>query len=203
MIDKGIWPEGWPKELDPVRKQARTYEGPKVLNRHYLIPFTSREEFEAAWPHFLKVKAKGAPIILLRGPKTDFMEIKPAGLIVHTPPVDRDKRANAEAPIPGQGDVMNATSIELVVDGNIVDLNRIPLPADTPIVDERFRTAPPAAEKQASSRGGGRTPGADGAPAAAPEIAGDAWQGATGVRSRHAGGSTTAATAGCARERSH
>jgi hypothetical protein len=28
--------------------------------------------------------------------------------------------------------------IELVVDGRIVDLNRIPLPVDTPIIDERF-----------------------------------------------------------------
>jgi hypothetical protein len=27
----------------------------------------------------------------------------------------------------------------LVVDGNIVDLNRIALPADTPIIDERFK----------------------------------------------------------------
>ena len=34
---------------------------------------------------------------------------------------------------------MNTTYIELVVDGEIVDLNRIPLPADTPIVDERFK----------------------------------------------------------------
>lgn len=29
--------------------------------------------------------------------------------------------------------------IELVVDGNIVDLNRISLPADTPIIDKRFK----------------------------------------------------------------
>ena len=29
--------------------------------------------------------------------------------------------------------------LELVVDGNIVDLNRIPLPADTPIIDKRFK----------------------------------------------------------------
>ena len=29
--------------------------------------------------------------------------------------------------------------IELIVDGNIVDLNRIPLPADTPISDQRFK----------------------------------------------------------------
>jgi hypothetical protein len=31
--------------------------------------------------------------------------------------------------------------IELIVDGDIVDLNRIPLPADTLIIDKRFRTA--------------------------------------------------------------
>ena len=48
--DKGMWPESWPKELEPLRKQARTYEGPRVLYRTYLIPFTKREEFEAAWP---------------------------------------------------------------------------------------------------------------------------------------------------------
>jgi hypothetical protein len=34
---------------------------------------------------------------------------------------------------------MNTTFIELVVDGNIVDLNRIALPADTLIIDERFK----------------------------------------------------------------
>ena len=28
--------------------------------------------------------------------------------------------------------------IELIVDGDIVDLNRIPLPTDTPIIDKRF-----------------------------------------------------------------
>jgi hypothetical protein len=33
---------------------------------------------------------------------------------------------------------MYTTFIELVVDGNVVDLNRIPLPADTPVIDERF-----------------------------------------------------------------
>ena len=35
--------------------------------------------------------------------------------------------------------LMNATFFELVVDGEIVDLNRIALPADTPIIDERFK----------------------------------------------------------------
>ena len=31
------------------------------------------------------------------------------------------------------------TAIELIVDGDIVDLNRIPLPPDTPIIDKRFK----------------------------------------------------------------
>ena len=123
--DKGMWPDSWPKELEPLRKQSRTYEGPTLLIRRYLIPFTKREEFEAAWPHLLKVKAKGAPIILTRGPKTNFFAVNPAGVLILTPPVDADKGA--------------ASSIELVVDGEIVDLNRIALPADTPIIDERFK----------------------------------------------------------------
>lgn len=28
--------------------------------------------------------------------------------------------------------------IDLVIDGNVIDLNRIPLPAKTPIEDQRF-----------------------------------------------------------------
>jgi hypothetical protein len=47
-----------------------------------------------------------------------------------------------ETPLPDEMDVRtkwsNTTFLELVVDGNVVDLNRIPLPADTPIIDERF-----------------------------------------------------------------
>jgi hypothetical protein len=30
---------GWPKELEPLRKQARTLVGPQAMNRHYAIPF--------------------------------------------------------------------------------------------------------------------------------------------------------------------
>jgi hypothetical protein len=168
VIDKGIWPESWPKELDPVRKQAHTYEGPHVLYRHYLIPFTKREEFEAAWPHFLKVKSKGAPIILVRGPRTDFWAIKPAGVLIHSPP---EGSTNPEEPIPGQGDArstwLNGTYIELVVDGDVVDLNRIPLPADTPIVDERFVVPKAQGNPAPAAPGGaGATPKGDGPPAA-------------------------------------
>ena len=141
---EGQWPKTWPKELEPLRKQARTLVGPMAPQSHYLIPFTDREQFEAAWPHFLEVKSKGAPIILVPGPKTDFFELKPAGVLIHCPPEGQNKiPGTPEAPIPGVENVrerwMNTTYIELAVDGKIVDLNRIPLPADTPIIDERFK----------------------------------------------------------------
>ena len=70
---RGDWPKSWPKKLDELREQATTMVGPTVEQRHYLIPFKSRERFE------------------------------------------------------------------LAVDGKIVDLNRIELPGDTPIIDERFQ----------------------------------------------------------------
>jgi hypothetical protein len=143
VSDKGEWPKTWPKELEPLRKQSRTFVGPTAPQSHYLIPFTKRDDFEAAWPNFLEVKSKGAPIILVPGPKTDFFEIKPAGVLIHSPPAGQNNDpATPEDPIEGVTNVrerwMNTTCIELVVDGKIVDLNRIPLPADTPIIDERF-----------------------------------------------------------------
>jgi len=80
---------------------------------------------------------------MVRGPRTDFFELKPAGVLIHAPPWDQHKNpATPEAAIPGVTNVrerwMNTTYIELAVDGQVVDLNRIPLPGDTPIVDERF-----------------------------------------------------------------
>jgi hypothetical protein len=143
VADTGLWPDSWPKELEPLRKQARTYVGPLLPARRYLIPFTKREEFEAAWPHLLKARSKGAPIILVRGPKTDFFAVKPAGVLIYSPPADTDKAANPELPRPGDMDVRtkwsNTTYIELAVDGDIVNLNRIPLPSDGPVIDERFK----------------------------------------------------------------
>lgn len=157
--ERGEWPESWPKELDAVRKQARTLEGPKAPYRIYLIPFTKREEFEAAWPHLLKVKSKGAPIILVRGPRTDFFAVKPAGVIVMSPPADIDRAVNPETPLPGNMDVRtkwrNTTYIELVVDGEIVDLKRLSIPKDIPIIDERDKDAEksPAAAASVKPKG--------------------------------------------------
>jgi hypothetical protein len=142
--DTGTWPKSWPKELEPLRKDARTLVGPEEQNRHYAIRFSKREAFEAAWPHILKVKTKGAPVFLVRGPSFFLGEQSKAGVVVHCPPLGQaNDPATPEAPIAHVKDArvhwMYTTYIELVVDGNIVDLNRIPLPADTPIIDERFK----------------------------------------------------------------
>jgi hypothetical protein len=130
--------------LEPLRKQARTLEGPVRPDQHYAIPFSKREEFEAAWPHIVKVKRKGAPLFLKRCANFFLGWGNKAGVVVHCP--DRgaaDRSDTREAPIAAatkdQVDGRSATSLELVVDGEIVDLNRISLPPDTPIIDERFK----------------------------------------------------------------
>jgi hypothetical protein len=141
--NEGNWPKTWPSELEPLRKQSRSYVGPMTDHRHYAIPFTKREEIESAWPHILKVKTKGAPVILVRGSNFFLGEGIKAGVVVHSPPLGQaNNPATPEAPINSTNvreRWLYTTYIELVVDGEIVDLNRIPLPADTPIIDERFK----------------------------------------------------------------
>ena len=128
----GEWPKTWPKELEPLRKTAWTWEHGNG-GTSFDIPFASREEFEAAWPHILKLKAKDATITLVRGPHLRVgKEGKSAGVLLAPPrEVTREEAEKLPANI--------ITTIQLVVDGEIVNLNRIPLPADTPIIDERFK----------------------------------------------------------------
>ncbi len=136
--DRGSWPESWPEELEPLRARSRTLEGPLLPLLHYAIPFTQREEFEAAWPHLLKVTTPGAPIVLRRGPSFFLGAESNAGVCIHTPPEGDDPPADAK----DVDDRLERTIyIELIVDGDIVDLNRIQLPPDTPIIDERFPDA--------------------------------------------------------------
>jgi hypothetical protein len=146
VIDRGTWPQSWPGELDALRKQSRTLEGPVVPLLHYAIPFTQREVFEEAWPHLQKVKTKGAPIVLRRGPSF-WLGQGEAGVCIHTPPAGETPVADAKE-AGGQRERM--IYIELVVDGEIVDLNRIRLPAGTPIIDERFKDD----ETQSADAGG-------------------------------------------------
>ena len=40
VMDRGDWPKSWPKELEPLRKQSRTLEGPQARDRHYAMRFT-------------------------------------------------------------------------------------------------------------------------------------------------------------------
>ena len=140
VTNEGLWPENWPKELEPLRKQSRTKEGPKLPQRQYEIPFAQREEFEGAWPHLLKVKTPSCPLIVLKGPIDLGGKLMKAGVCVHTPPVSDQSIApdKADAAKPHGRWRTTATYIQLIVDGQIVDLNRIQLPADTPIIDERF-----------------------------------------------------------------
>lgn len=134
--DRGNWPENWPKELDGLREQSRTLVGPLVLLRHYAIPFAKRGAFEAAWPHLLKVKSPGAPIVLRRPPSFWLGDESKAGVCIHTPP---EGQAPIEDAKKAAGRLEETVYIELIVDGDIVDLNRISLPPDTPIIDERFK----------------------------------------------------------------
>lgn len=151
VTDTGTWPKSWPAELEPLRKQSRTFEGPKQPYLHYAIPFTKRDEFESAWPHLLKIKSKGAPIVLRRGPSFWLGDKATAGVCVHTPPA-------GEAPIAdgkdAKGNWEETIYIELIVDGEIIDLKRIPLPADTAIIDERFTKNGPEKRAQQSTSGG-------------------------------------------------
>lgn len=157
VSDTGAWPETWPKELEPLRKQSSTIRGSALDLVIHRIPFAQRDQFEAAWPELLKVKTKGAPVILIRSPGSHwhFGETK-AGVLIHCPPGGVEPPEPA-GPVPGQDSVMlrwlHTTYIELVVDGDIVDLNRIELPADTPIIDERFKAkAEPGGEPESDKK---------------------------------------------------
>ena len=144
VSDTGTWSKNWPRELETLRAQSRTLVGPTLAARHFAMRFQDRDEFEAAWPHILKVKSKGAPIYLVRGANF-FLGKKQTGVVVHCPPEGQwENPKTPEAPIEGypsesrsRWQMMNY--IELSVDGQVVDLNRIPLPPNTQIIDERFK----------------------------------------------------------------
>jgi len=157
--NRGNWPATWPKELEPLRTQARTLRGPVVEEMAYEIRFNDRAQFQSAWPHLLSLKSNKAPIFLERGPYTALGGNLKAGVVVHTPPIGADKRMTPETPIPGQSNPgatwMNTTYIVLIVDGDVIDLNHTHLPPDTPIIDERDvqppRGAPPAPQTRPST----------------------------------------------------
>ncbi len=135
------WPKGWPKELAPLEKQTRLRLSGIAEFPSYEIAFARRDEFEAAWAHLLKVKTKGAPIVLLSAPYKYLGTNLEAGVLVNVPLTTSKGAVTPKSPlnlISLRNRWMWTTYIELIVDGDVVDLNRIPLPPDTPIIDKRF-----------------------------------------------------------------
>ena len=192
VAERGLWPDSWPKQLDPLRPQARTLaHGQHTV---YEIPFAQRAEFESAWPHILTVKSSQAPLVLLSSPDKWLGHSIAAGVRIRCPPTGQrvtfqgtnyppgsesaipdgkllrvgppwpDDIKSSSGALPEYAIIDNGkwrafekkdfggpnertirrarTEIELIVDGDIVDLNRIPLPPDTPIIDKRFKEGP-------------------------------------------------------------
>jgi hypothetical protein len=150
ITNEGLWPKTWPAELEPLRQQARTLVGGLANETIYEINFSKREEFESAWPHLLKVKTKGAPVILRRGPDKSSGDVLNAGVRILCPigkPREAPVLREPVAADSGTPELWRTRyRIVLVIDGDVVDLNRLPLPADAPIVDERFKDRPMRAQ---------------------------------------------------------
>ncbi len=143
IADKGTWPDNWPKEMEPLRKQSRSLTGGIMNQTYYEISFTDREQFEAVWPKILSLKTKGAPVVLQRGPHNLLTAPIKAGVRIHCAVPTSPTFKNPPIPLQHVDTLserwLYATYIELIVDGEVVDLNRISLPSvETPILDKRF-----------------------------------------------------------------
>jgi len=193
----GKWPNSWPKELEPYRKQAATHEiGTGIQENVYEIRFKNREDFEKIWPTILRLKDKKSPLRLQSIEKPNSLSLsngkKPMvrvySYVYPAWPVRRPGRRDLRPSPPWPDSIKSPTGelpehvtisedgsdwvpawisiekeepwditsnlfedqkprrfiyrarteIELVVDGKIIDLNRIQLPTDTPIIDRRF-----------------------------------------------------------------
>jgi hypothetical protein len=180
MIDEtGMWPQSWPKELEPLRKDARTIRTATIIHEDiYEIHFKDRETFERSWPLLIGLKSKGGPLIINKvaiSPPNQVVIfsnevpavrtfISPAGSISGGLAVGPPWPSSALLPdgllpeyirmgevqgkktwIPAtrgegfQGFMYRArVDIELIIDGKVIDLNRIRIPSDTPIIDKRW-----------------------------------------------------------------
>jgi hypothetical protein len=86
--DEGLWPDLWPKELEPLRKQSRTISvGTLIQEEIYEIKFDDRETFERLWPVILGLRSSGGTLTLfcVEGNKT----AKQSALVSNKSPVVR------------------------------------------------------------------------------------------------------------------
>jgi hypothetical protein len=136
--DSGSWPDTWPRELDVHRKTSRTIEGPLGGWLRYEISFKTREDFEAAWPHLLKVRSQNHPITLVSSPheRSGAAKGRPmkAGVMIRSWPTAASKKG-------ARPNRSNTTVLVLVVDGEIVDSNRLKIPKGVHLKDERQNKA--------------------------------------------------------------
>lgn len=151
----GWWPKDWPKELEPLRAQTWTWSHGRIheekAHNSFEITFKSREQFEAMWPHLLKLRPKEVPLTFREGPLVMFWGTRPAknksaGIRILTwsharagKPVKPVKPVQTKfAKTPGYFMTQcTIYAIEIVVDGKVLDFKKIPLPSDVKVIDKR------------------------------------------------------------------
>jgi hypothetical protein len=147
-MSSGIWPKSWPKELEPFRARARTFEVANGIQENiYEITFTNREDFEKLWPVLLSIKSKNGLITLEQSPLTNFVagSTMHAGVCIIAPP----GRPSALPSGAAAGDLpeyvnhgfQERARIDLLVvsDGQLIDPARISIPAGTTVIDHRAK----------------------------------------------------------------
>jgi hypothetical protein len=184
-VETGMWPKSWPKELEPLRNNARTYNVATALHEIiYEIHFQDRNVFERAWPLLLGLKSKGGTLTLCKvestRPKQEVLFSNDVPSIrIHAPESGLVGNLVAGPPWPPTALLPNGelseyvtsseihgektwvpvtiekarnemekghfmwlmrarVDLELIIDGKIIDLNRIRIPSDTPIIDKRW-----------------------------------------------------------------
>jgi hypothetical protein len=126
------FPAGWPVELGPYLNDAWENELGLSKNSEYVIPFQDRERFERAWPLILAIKRAEGSLTLYRAGETG------PGL----PTRLEGPSVRVIAPTHWSRSLdQDRVDIMLVVDGKVIDLNRIPLPRNTLIIDRRWPRA--------------------------------------------------------------
>ena len=145
----GSWPSDWPKGLDAWRDRATTLRAaPLGQDGLYTVILEDREAFEKGWAALLEVPHVDHPTLtLVSEPPKDVALESLGGRRAGRPVVQvRYYRSFGEN---GKKSREVAVGITLFVDGKIVDLNRVRIPAGYRIEDRRTlsgRIAGPAAQ---------------------------------------------------------
>lgn len=146
---RGSWPADWPQGLDAWRDRATTLRAaPLGQDGYYTVTLEDREAFEQGWAALLEVPHADHPTLtLVSAPPTDVAGKTLGGRQPGRPVVQvRYYRSFGEK---GKKSREVAVGITLFVDGKIVDLNRVRIPAGYKIDDRRTlsgKTAGPTAQ---------------------------------------------------------